>query len=471
MTADPLRALVEKWREEASAEWAQHQNRDLSDWVRDRCHGQHHRLMSCADELSAALSQAGVVGLDLRDIKHRQQWFATQIGEAEGRWVSQFNGRYEAGDDVPDKDHFVTLWLAERAHILAATPINPPEIDSKLIVPDGWVRELRELSAYVSGKCTNSEAATKCLGFIVRHADAMLAAAPAAQGATAPQAQAAGLATFLAPARIHPDTLRLVENFASALAAKLAQAERKYGYTDGWKENDWLDECRAKLLEHVAKGDPRDVAAYCAFLWHHGERTALPEEKSAMDTAAMLRCIADAVGSGTDPVKLRAAIDRALAAAPAVVVDEAMVGRLRTSLWSTWGANRQTTDWPSNDQLRAALAAALGQEVATRSDGAVQCASCGGWNKPDQPGHIECCDTPAYCSSVRRTKAGAWVAEPLGLYDELRSVLNRHSAENASNTPDYVLASFLLGSLDAFNNATNRRQSHYNGATEAPDHG
>lgn len=63
-----------------------------------------------------------------------------------------------------------------------SAPINPTEIDSKLIVPDGWVRELRDLSAYVSGKCTNSEAATKCLGFIVRNADAMLAAAPAALG-------------------------------------------------------------------------------------------------------------------------------------------------------------------------------------------------------------------------------------------------------------------------------------------------
>lgn len=28
------------------------------------------------------------------------------------------------------------------------------------------------------------------------------------------------------------------------------------------------------LAEHVAKGDPRDVAAYCAFAWHHGWSTA-----------------------------------------------------------------------------------------------------------------------------------------------------------------------------------------------------
>jgi hypothetical protein len=29
-------------------------------------------------------------------------------------------------------------------------------------------------------------------------------------------------------------------------------------------------------MRHVHKGDPRDVAAYCAFLWHHGETTNVP---------------------------------------------------------------------------------------------------------------------------------------------------------------------------------------------------
>lgn len=73
---------------------------------------------------------------------------------------------------------------------------------------------------------------------------------------------------------LHPLTVNLVVRFARALASKLSDAEAKYGYSDGWRSNDWLDECRAQLLEHVAKGDPRDVAAYCAFLWHHGEKTS-----------------------------------------------------------------------------------------------------------------------------------------------------------------------------------------------------
>lgn len=76
------------------------------------------------------------------------------------------------------------------------------------------------------------------------------------------------------PAELHPATARLVARFAEALSEKLAAAEKKYGYGDGWADADWMDECRAKLLEHIKKGDPRDVAAYCAFLWHHGESTS-----------------------------------------------------------------------------------------------------------------------------------------------------------------------------------------------------
>lgn len=72
---------------------------------------------------------------------------------------------------------------------------------------------------------------------------------------------------------LHPATVNLVRRFSQALAEKLAAAEKKHGYSDGWAQTDWMDECRAKLLGHVAKGDPRDVAAYCAFLWHHGAST------------------------------------------------------------------------------------------------------------------------------------------------------------------------------------------------------
>ncbi|WP_405118794.1 hypothetical protein [Pseudomonas leptonychotis] len=86
---------------------------------------------------------------------------------------------------------------------------------------------------------------------------------------------AAGNASNIAmPAGLHPDTQYLVTRFATALAVKLHAAELKHGYSDGWKEPNWMDECRQKLIEHLAKGDPRDVAAYCAFLWHHCQSTS-----------------------------------------------------------------------------------------------------------------------------------------------------------------------------------------------------
>jgi hypothetical protein len=78
------------------------------------------------------------------------------------------------------------------------------------------------------------------------------------------------------PSLLHPDTADLVARFAEALAQKLRKAEAKYGYSNKWKtDEDWRRECRQKLLDHMEKGDPRDVAAYCAFLWHHGWPTSM----------------------------------------------------------------------------------------------------------------------------------------------------------------------------------------------------
>ena len=71
------------------------------------------------------------------------------------------------------------------------------------------------------------------------------------------------------PDGLHPATADLVLRFATALAEKLHKAEQKYGYSDNWQQNDWYEECLQSLWEHIKKGDPRDVAAYCAFMWHH----------------------------------------------------------------------------------------------------------------------------------------------------------------------------------------------------------
>src|SRR4051812_49055434 len=65
----------------------------------------------------------------------------------------------------------------------------------------------------------------------------------------------------------------LVERFSKALLAKLRLAEANG--RSGWDRDDWEKQCQEGLLRHVDKGDPRDVAAYCAFMWHHGWITAL----------------------------------------------------------------------------------------------------------------------------------------------------------------------------------------------------
>jgi len=47
------------------------------------------------------------------------------------------------------------------------------------------------------------------------------------------------------------------------------------------------------------------------------------------------------------------------------------------------------------------------------------------------------------------------------LVTELRAVLNKYSQENNSNTPDYILASYLLACLAAFDEAVQKRETWY----------
>jgi hypothetical protein len=75
------------------------------------------------------------------------------------------------------------------------------------------------------------------------------------------------------PDELHPNTAELVSHFASAMASKLRSAELKHGYSDHWMQADWQAECHADFLRHISKGDPVDVANYCAFMWKRGWST------------------------------------------------------------------------------------------------------------------------------------------------------------------------------------------------------
>lgn len=45
--------------------------------------------------------------------------------------------------------------------------------------------------------------------------------------------------------------------------------------------------------------------------------------------------------------------------------------------------------------------------------------------------------------------------------NELETLINKHSAENKSNTPDFILARFIEDSLDTFDKATASREEWY----------
>ncbi len=45
--------------------------------------------------------------------------------------------------------------------------------------------------------------------------------------------------------------------------------------------------------------------------------------------------------------------------------------------------------------------------------------------------------------------------------EELTVLINKYSLENKSNTPDYILADYLMGCLNQFNKATNDRSKFY----------
>lgn len=113
--------------------------------------------------------------------------------------------------------------------------------------------------------------------------EAALAATPAALSAS-PAGLPIGYIPM--PQGLNPDTAKMVCAFAASLAARLALSENKPRRGDYWQRTDWRDELVTELQRHVHKGDPRDVAAYCAFAWHHGWSIAPATAPSPASTQA-----------------------------------------------------------------------------------------------------------------------------------------------------------------------------------------
>jgi hypothetical protein len=128
------------------------------------------------------------------------------------------------------------------------------------------------------------------------------------------QAFAAPAAPAVAP---HPDD-EAVDQFAIALKAKLAESRAKG--RRGWKHCDpaFLS---ASLREHVEKGDPRDVAAYCMMLWHQEQPIAAPApaeppEGCTLADAAMLRVANHQLAAENDYLRHRLRPFAQLASSP-----------------------------------------------------------------------------------------------------------------------------------------------------------
>ena len=66
-------------------------------------------------------------------------------------------------------------------------------------------------------------------------------------------------------------------------------------------------------------------------------------------------------------------------------------------------------------------------------------------------------DAPAKASSV------AEVSSRLSFIKELQALINKHSKENDSDTPDFILAQYLNNCLTNFNLTQQQRSDWYSG--------
>lgn len=83
----------------------------------------------------------------------------------------------------------------------------------------------------------------------------------------------------------HPDDAA-VDAFAAEMKSKLAKAREKG--RSGWQTCP-PDELSRMLREHVEKGDPRDVANFCMFLWSLGQGVASAPKQE--DESGCLACV------------------------------------------------------------------------------------------------------------------------------------------------------------------------------------
>lgn len=202
-----------------------------------------------------------------------------------------------------------------------------------------------------------------------------------------------------APSMPPHDDDAAVERFAAEMKAKLAAARAKG--RSGWQQCNPSDLSRM-LREHVEKGDPRDVANFCMFLWSLEapiSKAAQPDERAAPTDSIplhedMLRAlehvecvyrqnvVKDGEPSST-LANLQRVIARARATAPQAtmpLLTDAMRAVLRN----------ENCIYGSEDELYTALCAAADVEQRTNDD-AISFIKDISTQKPEKPDYWSAC--------------------------------------------------------------------------------
>lgn len=112
------------------------------------------------------------------------------------------------------------------------------------------------------------------------------------------------------------DTAAVV-SFAAAMASKLYRAQQKG--RSGWDDpaRCTTESLQRALQEHVAKGDPVDVANYAMMLFARGAGTAIPDSLNVLALENMqmrqaLRAVLDEVSPGCTPISIDSSLPRSV---------------------------------------------------------------------------------------------------------------------------------------------------------------
>lgn len=200
-------------------------------------------MRSRAGDGEGGSDEAETVVLALRG--DDEQWFVA------GDWRAN-----STLDSVHDDGGWIVGWMPYEvpAAILAAAPQAQAPSAPSGVVGDMAVL-VKQLVQALRKAAPGNDLAGKSLDYLKRHG---------LQGS---------------PLRVHSDDAA-VDRFSAAMKAKLAAARAKG--RSGWK--DCHPERLSRMLrEHVEKGDPRDVANFCMFLWCLGQPITAAPTAPAVD--------------------------------------------------------------------------------------------------------------------------------------------------------------------------------------------